>query len=326
MTRRGYDSAPSLMPVPGAGGAVAARDGFARPSALSAWAERHIGWLLALPAVLLILALTAYPLAYSLWVSFVNYDFLVPGHAFVGLRNFAQVVADPTARAALVTTVVLSTLNVTVEFALGLGLALLMEKPLAGRGVVTSILIIPLFISPVIVGQFFALLLQRPFGPVDYLLGQALGHPVTINWLSAFPWNFVALILADVWQWTPFMFVVLLAGLTALPAEPYEAALIDGVNGWQAFRYITLPQLVPMILLAVTFRLLDAVKLFDTIFMMTGGGPGTSTYTASFYLYELGFQHFHLSEATAGSWIFLILTAMAITVLVRRLLRAGAEA
>ncbi|MBV9750840.1 MAG: sugar ABC transporter permease [Acetobacteraceae bacterium] len=326
MTRRGYGPAASLMSAPGAGGTIAARDGFARPSALSAWAERHVGWLLAAPAVLLILALTLYPLGYSLWVSFVNYDFLVPGHAFVGLRNFAQVVADPIARTALLTTVVLSVADVAIEFALGLGLALLLERPLAGRGLVTSVLIIPLFISPVIVGQFWALLLQRPFGPVDYLLSQLLGHPVTINWLSEFPWNFIALILADVWQWTPFMFVIMLAGLTALPAEPYEAALIDGVNGWQAFRYITLPQLVPMILLAVTFRLLDAVKLFDIIFMMTGGGPGTSTYTASFFLYEMGFQHFHLSEATAGSWIFLILTAAAITALVRRLLRAGAEA
>lgn len=325
MARRGYGSTASLVPVPGAGGAVA-REGFAQTSALSAWAERHVGWLLAAPAVLLILALTLYPLAYSLWVSFVNYDFLVPGHAFVGLRNFAQVIADPIARSSLLTTVVLSVVDVAIEFGLGLGLALLLEKPLRGRGLVTSVLIIPLFISPVIVGQFWALLLQRPFGPVDYLLGQLLGRPVTINWLSEFPWNFIALILADVWQWTPFMFVIMLAGLTALPAEPYEAALIDGVNGWQAFRYITLPQLVPMILLAVTFRLLDAVKLFDIIFMMTGGGPGTSTYTASFFLYEMGFQHFHLSEATAGSWIFLILTAAAITALVRRLLRAGVEA
>ena len=92
------------------------------------------------------------------------------------------------------------------------------------------------------------------------------------------------------------------------------------MNAWQAFRYVTWPQLVPMVLLAITFRLLDAVKLFDVIFMMTGGGPGTSTYTASFFLYELGFQHFHLSEATAGSWIFLLLTAAAVTFLVRRLL------
>jgi multiple sugar transport system permease protein len=289
--------------------------------ALSAWSDRHIRWLLVAPAVLLIAALSIYPLVYSLWVSFVNYDFLVPGHAFVGLQNFAHVVADPVARWALFTTAWLASACVVVELLLGLALALAMEKTFRGRGAVMSILVVPLFISPVIVGQFWALLLQRPFGPTDYVLGKLLGHAVNINWLSAFPWNFVAIIVADVWQWTPFVFVILLAGLSALPREPYEAAQIDGVNAWQAFWYITLPQLAPMILLAITFRLLDAVKLFDVIFMMTGGGPGSSTYTASFYLYQIGFAQFHLSQATAGSWMFLILIGAAIAVLVRRLLR-----
>jgi multiple sugar transport system permease protein len=292
-----------------------------RRGGLSAWSDRHIRWLLVAPAVALIAALSIYPLLYSLWVSFVNYDFLVPGHAFVGLGNFAAVIADPVARTSLLTTAWLSAACVATEFLLGLALALAMEKTFRGRSAVMSIFIIPLFISPVIVGQFWALLLQRPFGPTDYLLGKLLGQEVNINWLSGFPWNFVAIILADVWQWTPFVFVILLAGLSALPREPYEAAQIDGVNAWQAFRYITLPQLAPMILLAITFRLLDAVKLFDVIFMMTGGGPGTSTYTASYYLYQVGFAQFHLSQATAGSWIFLILIGAAIAVLVRRLLR-----
>ena len=158
-----------------------------------------------------------------------------------------------------------------------------------------SLLIMPLFISPVIVGQAWALLLQRPFGPTNYLLGQLLGHEVTISWLTQTPWNFVALIVADVWQWTPFMFVILLAGLTAIPPHVYEAAELDGVGAWQTFWYITVPHIAPMMLLAVTFRLLDAIKLFDTIFIMTGGGPGTQTYSASFYLYTIGFTQFHLS-------------------------------
>jgi multiple sugar transport system permease protein len=187
-----------------------------------------------------------------------------------------------------------------------------------------SILIVPLFISPVIVGQAWALLLQRPFGPTNYLLSRLLGHEVTIGWLTESPWLYIALILADVWQWTPFMFVILLAGLTSIPPNLYEAAELDGVGGWLAFRAITLPQLAPMILLAITFRLLDAIKLFDTIFIMTAGGPGTKTYTSSFYLYTVGFTQFHLSQATAGSWIFLILTSVVIGLLVRRLLKAEA--
>jgi multiple sugar transport system permease protein len=291
-------------------------------SRFSDWSDRNFKWLLVTPAVLLILALSVYPLLFSLWVSFVNYDFQIPGHAFVGLKNFEQVIADPVARWSLVLTAILSAANVIVEFLLGLALALAMVRNFPGRGIAMSIIIVPLFISPVIVGQAWALLLQRPFGPTDYILSRIVGHDVTISWLTQSPWIYFSLILADVWQWTPFMFVILLAGLTAIPPNLYEAAELDGVNAWQAFWSITMPYLRPMILLAVTFRLLDTVKLFDTIFIMAGGGPGTKTYTASFYLYTVGFTQFHLSQATAGSWIFLILTAVIVGLLVRRLLKA----
>jgi multiple sugar transport system permease protein len=295
-----------------------------RREGVSAWAERHFKWLMVAPAAALILALSIYPLLFSLWVDFVNYDFQIPGHAFVGLQNFAQVINDPLASSSMVVTIGLSLTVVTIEFLLGLALALAMVELFRGRGIVMSILIIPLFISPVIVGQSWALFLQRPFGPADYLLGRLLGHPVNISWVGEVPWVYFAIVIADVWQWTPFMFVILLAGLAAIPAHLYEAAELDGVSRLQAFRYVTLPQLAPIIWLALTFRLLDAVKLFDVIFMLTNGGPGTATYTASFYLYQIGFQEFHLSIATAGSWIFLILLSIVILTLVRRLLRVEA--
>jgi multiple sugar transport system permease protein len=288
----------------------------------SQWSDRNFKWLLIVPAVVLILALSIYPLLFSLWVAFVNYDFTVPGHAFVGLKNFQQVLSDPVARHAFTVTVFLTLANVAVEFLLGLALALAMVGNFRGRGLIMSLLIIPLFISPVVVGQFWALMLQRPFGPTNYLLGLALGHEVTIGWLTETPWNFIALILADVWQWTPFMFVILLAGLTAIPPHVFEAAELDGVGPWRTFWHITVPYLAPMMLLATTFRLLDATRLFDTIFVMTAGGPGTSTYTVSYYLYTIGFAQFHLSQAIAGSWLFLIVTAVVIFLLVRRLLRA----
>jgi multiple sugar transport system permease protein len=288
--------------------------------AFSEWSDRHFKWLLVAPAVVLILALSVYPLLFSVWVLFVNYDFQIPGHAFVGLKNFRQVFADPVARWSLFLTVTLSVTNVTIEFLLGLALALTMVKTFPGRGLVMSVIIVPLFISPVIVGQAWTLLLQRPFGPTNYLLGLLVGDEVSIGWLTESPWLYISLVIADVWQWTPFMFVILLAGLTSIPPNLYEAAEIDGVGSWQVFRRITVPFLGPMMTLAITFRLLDAIKLFDTIFIMTGGGPGTKTYTASFYLYTVGFTQFHLSQATAGSWIFLVLTIIVVSVLVRKLL------
>jgi multiple sugar transport system permease protein len=292
-----------------------------RLTALSDWSDRHFKWLLVAPAVILILALSIYPLIFSLVVSFINYDFQVPGHAFVGLKNFRMVLVDPVARWSIVLTVIFAAANVTLEFLLGLALALMMVKHFRGRGLIMSILIIPLFISPVIVGQAWALVLQRPFGPTNYILSQLLGTDVKIGWLTESPWLYFAIIAADVWQWTPFMFVILLAGLTAIPANLYEAAELDGVGGWRAFWAITVPHLGPMMLLAITLRLLDTIKLFDTIFIMTGGGPGTKTYTASYYLYTVGFAQFHISQATAGSWIFLLLTLLVVTLLVRRLLR-----
>ncbi|MCB1486394.1 MAG: sugar ABC transporter permease [Bauldia sp.] len=287
--------------------------------------DKRFKWLLVAPAALLILAISIYPLIFSIWVLFVNYDFQIPGHAFVGLKNFEQVVSDPVARYSLLVTVVLTVSNVVVELLLGLAVAMVMARSFRGRGLIISILIVPLFISPVVVGQAWALLLQRPFGPTNYLLGLLVGQEVTIGWLTQFPFNFIALVLADVWQWTPFMFVILLAGLTAIPPHVYEAAELDGVGAWQTFWHITIPYISPMILLAVTFRLLDSIRMFDTIFIMTGGGPGTQTYTASFYLYTIGFAQFHLSRATAGSWIFLILTLLVIIFLVRRLLKPEAN-
>jgi multiple sugar transport system permease protein len=290
-------------------------------TSLSDWSDRHFKWLLVAPAVVLILALSVYPLLFSIWVSFVNFDFQIPGHAFVGLKNFRFVIFDPVARWSVALTLMLSGAAVAIELLLGLALALAMVRNFAGRGLVMSLLIVPLFISPVIVGQAFALLLQRPFGPTNYILSQILGQEVTISWLTQGPWIYIAIVLADIWQWTPFMFVILLAGLTAIPPNLYEAAELDGVGPWQTFWSITLPLIAPMVLLSITFRLLDAVKLFDTIFIMTGGGPGTKTYTSSFYLYTVGFTQFHLSQATAGSWLFLMITALIIGFLVRRLLK-----
>src|ERR1700735_3751299 len=163
--------------------------------------DRHFKWLMVAPAVLIILAFSIYPLLFSLWVAFVNYDFQIPGHAFVGLQNFQQIIDDPLAWSSLGLTIALSVTVVAIEFVLGLALALAMVKTFRGRGLVMSILIIPLFISPVIVGQSWALLLQRPFGPTNYLLGQLLRREVTIGWLSESPWVYFALILSDVWQW-----------------------------------------------------------------------------------------------------------------------------
>ena len=277
-----------------------------RRGGASGWADRHFKLLMVAPAVLIILAFSIYPLLFSLWVAFVNYDFQIPGHAFVGLQNFQQIIDDPLAWSSLGLTIALSVTVVAIEFVLGLALALAMVKAFRGRGVVMSILIIPLFISPVIVGQSWALFLQRPFGPADYLLSQLLGRQVEISWVGEVPWVYFSIVLADVWQWTPFMFVILLAGLAAIPPHLYEAAELDGVGAVQTFLYVTLPQLAPVMLLAITLRLLDAVKLFDVIFMLTGGGPGISTMLPTLVVYDFMFQRSELGRGSAAAVLMLL--------------------
>jgi multiple sugar transport system permease protein len=292
-----------------------------RSQAASSFLDQHIRWVLVTPAILLILFMTIYPLGYSLWVDFVNYDFAIPGHRWVALDNFKAVWNDPVARHALWVTLGLSAAAVAMELLLGFLLALAMLRSFVGRRILMVLFVVPLFISPVIVGTFFSLILTRPFGPTNYLLGKLLGHAINIDFTNDFPWYYVSLVIADAWQWTPFMFVILLAGLSSISDQLYEAADLDGAKPRQAFFFVTLPLLMPIVLLAVTFRLIDSLKLFDLVYVITRGGPGTATYNASYYLYQQGFQLFHLGQGTAGSWMFMIVIAVIASWLVRRLLR-----
>jgi multiple sugar transport system permease protein len=293
-----------------------------RPGAASSFMDRNIRWLLVVPAILVIVALTIFPLGFSMWVNFVEFDFSIgEDHPWVGLDNFRDNWNDPVFVHSLYVTGGLAAAAVAVELVLGLFLALAMLRPFRGRRVLMTLFVIPLFISPVIVGGFFDLFLRRPFGPMNWLLEKVLGHPVAIDFTNDSPWTYISLILADAWQWTPFMFVILLAGLSAISDDLYEAAEIDGAKPRQSFVFVTLPLLLPIVLIAVTFRFIDAAKLFDIIYSLTRGGPGTDTYTTSYYLYQQGFELFHLGQGTAGSWMFMVMLTFISFWLVRRLLK-----
>jgi multiple sugar transport system permease protein len=297
-----------------------------RPSAASSWLDRHIGWLLVSPAVLIVVLLTIFPLAFSIWVAFVQYDFSIgPEHPWVGLDNFVENWKDPVWRASLWRTVWFSVTMVSIELVLGMFLALAMLRPFRGRRALMTLFVIPLFISPVVVGGFFDGFVRRPYGVANEIASWVWPGTVTTDFTTEKPWLYIVLILADVWQWTPFMFVILLAGLAAIPDTLYEAADLDGAKPWQAFRFVTFPLLLPIILIAVTFRLIDAAKLFDIVFSLTRGGPGTDTYTTTYYLYQQGFEFFHLGQGTAGAWMFMIMLSFLSFWLVRRLLKPVEE-
>jgi len=189
-----------------------------------------------------------------------------------------------------------------------LGLAVLLDRPLRGRSLFRSALLIPMMLPPVVVGVVWRLMLNADFGAINGTLKGAGANTDSLTWTASPVLALASVIAVDIWQWTPFMFLVLLAGLQAIPQEPYEAALIDGSSAWQTFRYVTLPLLKPAILIALLLRTMDLLRVFDQIFILTEGGPGFATETVSLYIYRTAFRFFDFGYAAAMSFVLLVLT------------------
>src|SRR5438552_1258192 len=228
-----------------------------------------------LPAVVYLLAFSLFPLVWSLLISFQEYDFKQRSFTWVGLANYAQIFRDADFRLALRNTVVFTASTVALELVLGLGLALFMNRRIPARGLLRSLLILPMVTTPMVVGLMWRFLLNTDFGVVNYLL-KTLFAPRPVNWVGSSPWSLMSLILVDVWQWTPFAFLILYAGLQTIQEELLEAARIDGAGSWSLFRYLILPLLTPMVTLVILFRAIDSWRAFDTIFSLTYGAPGRS--------------------------------------------------
>jgi multiple sugar transport system permease protein len=267
--------------------------------------ERTLAYLLIAPTIAVLVALSIYPLIYSIRIS------LQVGSgdaAHWSLGNFTRLFTDGFLREALWHTFVYAAVALTFEFLLGLGLALMLDRPLRGRSFFRSALLIPMMLPPVVVGVVWRLMLNPDFGAVNGSL-KALGLETdSLTWTASPLLAYCSVIGVDVWQWTPFMFLVLLAGLQAIPQEPYEAAVIDGSSSWQTFRYVTLPLLKPAILIALLLRTMDLLRVFDQIFILTEGGPGFSTETVSLYIYRTAFRFSDFGYAAAMSFVLLILT------------------
>jgi multiple sugar transport system permease protein len=262
-------------------------------------------FLLAAPAVAVLLALSVYPLVYAIKVSF---QVGAGDAARWGFGNFTRLFADDLFRSALLHTFSYAALALTFEFLLGLGLALLLDRPLKGRGAFRALLLVPMMLPPVVVGVVWRLMLNPSFGAINGTLKGAGVETESLMWTASPSLAFASVVAVDVWQWTPFMFLVLLAGLQAIPREPYEAAMIDGASAWQTFTHITLPLLKPAILIALLLRTIDLLRVFDQIFILTEGGPAFATETVSLYIYRTAFRFFDFGYAAAMSFALLVLT------------------
>lgn len=279
--------------------------------------DRLFPYLLVAPALLLLFAVLAYPLGYSFWLSFHKWTLLTfrSGVPFVGLDNYIRLVKNPEFWRSIRVTVLFMGSAISLEFILGMGVALLLNQNIRGRGVIRSLILLPMMATNVVIGLGWRMMYNYDAGVINWMLSLIDIPPVT--WLSSVGMALPSLVIVDVWNTTSFVALILLAGLQTLPEEPLEAAIIDGASGWQVFRYIMLPLLRPTILVALVWRIIDTFRIFDVVFTLTGGGPAGATEVVSLYAYRNGFQKFDLGYASAISYAMIVMMLIVAFILFR---------
>lgn len=268
--------------------------------------ERRLSLLFLAPAVLFLLFSSVYPLLYSLRLSFFSWNMSVPNSqpVWIGLGNYTRLFSDANFLASVRITLIFVTASVTIEFILGMGLALLATSSGRMVGLIRTVLLIPLMMTPVVVGVLWRTLYHSEYGAINFMLNLfGIGSQTFI----ADPQQALASVIAvEVWQQVPVVAFILAAGIQSLPVDLYKAARVDGASAWQIFREITLPLLRPVILVALLLRIMDAFRIFDIIWTLTFGGPGRTTELLSMLIYKSGLQFFQIGQASAMSWLFLV--------------------
>lgn len=286
--------------------------------ARAAFADRNFKYLLVGPAIFVLLLIGVFPLVYLLMVSFQGITMTETSTDFVGGRNYAQLLDDARMWQALLHTVIFTAIALPIELVLGLAMAQFFLEKLPGRQVFIALLVLPVVVSPIVAGATWALLFDHRFGPINQVIGWFTGDPSAILWTINSKLVYPAIIAAEVWQWTPFMFLLLLAALANVDKSQLEAAAIDGAGWWRTFLRIVLPAIWPVVAIAVLIRGLDLFRLFDIVWALTKGGPGTMTETISIFTYVKGFQQFETSYTAAVAFLVIILLSVVVMLALKR--------
>lgn len=264
-----------------------------------------------MPTMALLIVMNIFPLLWSLVLSFSKYSAIgSKSPDFIGTRNYTKILSDPNVWKYFTTTAYFVVMAVSAQFVIGFGLALLLNREFKGKGLVTTLILIPMMLSPVVVGLFWRFILDPSWGLMNYLLSLLPGFSSkarNIMWLTKPGMAVFSLVIIDTWMWSPFMMLLSLAGLSAIPKYLYEAAEIDRASTWFKFRHITFPLVAPLLLIALLFRTMDAFKLFDLVYIVTEGGPGTATETVSMNLYRQAFRNWNTGESCALAYVLLII-------------------
>ncbi|NLJ39212.1 MAG: sugar ABC transporter permease [Candidatus Atribacteria bacterium] len=262
--------------------------------------------MLVLPAALFLILFSIYPLIFSFRLVFIKWFLNKPNPpTFIGLKNIQNVLMDTRFWNSLRVTLVILLIAVTVETLAGLFLSLLFRDKVYGKRIIISLLMIPIMISPMVIGIIWRFILNPEIGIANYILKMIGLQPLV--WLGDIKYALSTIILIDIWQWTPFMFIIFLSGMQGISPNLYEAAEVDGASEWGLIRYITIPMLKPIMYIGILIRSIDSFKMFDLVYILTRGGPVNSTETASLYIYKTGFNFFNMGKASTMSYVLLII-------------------
>jgi multiple sugar transport system permease protein len=300
-----------------AGAATATQRG--RTDALGLFADRQFKYLIILPAVFILLFIGLFPLIFTLVVSLQNITMLEEDTSFHGLLHYGQLFKDARLWASIGHTLIITGIALPIELGLGLLMALLFLERLPGRPIFVALLVLPTLIAPVVAGATWRLLFDHRYGPINQVLGWIAGEPVPILWVIKPGFVYPAILIAEIWQWTPFMFLILLAALSNVDKSLTEAAEIDGASPLTVFRRIVLPAIWPVMAIALLIRGLDLIRIFDVVWALTKGGPGTMTETISIYTYVQGFRQFETSYTGAIAFLVIVLLTVIVVALLRRM-------
>lgn len=288
--------------------------------------NRSIFLIFMMPAVLVLFGTTIYPMVYAGYLSFRSYDLakLFVPRVFVGWANYREIITSSEFLHTLIVTLKLMAMTLSVQLVLGVGIALLVTQRLPGMGVARTLLLIPMMISPVIVGLIWLFLYFPELGYLNYFLSFIGLGPYA--WITSTDWALWAIAIADIWQWTPFVMMGTAAALTNLSPEPFEAAKLDGNSAWDVFWRVTLPQIRPVLISLMFLRAIDAFKIYDIIFVLTKGGPGDTTEVLSMYIYRQSFTFWRMGVGAAASFVSLVIIVVLITLFFKSLNREAHQA
>lgn len=266
-------------------------------------------YLYAAPLLLLLASLILFPIFYAIRYSFYDYYLTRGVMTFVGLQNYSEALRDQVFRNSAWINIQIIVISLIVEFGLAMLLALACYSLGRGRSLVVALLTVPIMVSTSATGMAFRMIMLPEYGPLNYIIGRLIGRDwVNIDWLGSQEWALRSIIIANVWHAMPFVLLILLAGLVAINQELYEAAKIDGASAWRLFRDISWPLLRGPLLVAFLLRLIELIKMFDLVYLLTQGGPGRATETMSFYVYYVGLRVFRVGYGVTLSLFLLVIT------------------